>query len=183
MNFSISEQMSTKLTFAIFALIFAFSLFLATLPKSPQEPLNLPKLVRKVAGEISSKYWLVLVAGGLVAVWRNRKLLKPLALLLLVTQLAIEVLKLAVGEMRPDGRFFNSFPSGHTAASFAYAAFMSANFRFGWLWYLFALVVGVSRVITNAHWWHDVTGGAALGYLLGATFCFWWRKRELGSKP
>ncbi len=173
----LSRRFQQNLFFAVSTLIFIFSLFLAFLPKSTKEPFDLPYLFSEIAGEIGGKYWLVLVAGGLIAVWRNRKLLTPLLLMLLVTQIVIEALKLSVGEMRPDGRFYNSFPSGHTTASFAYAAFMSAHFCWGWLWYLFAALVGLSRIVTNAHWWHDVIGGAALGYILAVTFCRWWQKR------
>lgn len=168
-----------KFSPAVSILVFAFSLFWALLPKSPKEPIDLPLIVREFAGEVGNKYWWALVAGGLVTIWRNRKLLAPLLLTLLLTQVVVEALKLTVGEMRPDGRLFNSFPSGHTTSSFAYAAFMSAHFRWGWLWYLFATVVGLSRIIINAHWWHDVLGGAALGYLLTTTFCRCWHsKRE-----
>lgn len=172
--------------------IFLASLCLALLPKpaprtlysergtsqssrlTPLLPLHpTPKFVRQVAGQIGGKYWWVLLAGGLVAVWLDRRVLGRLVLTLLVTQVAIEALKFAVGEVRPDGRFFNSFPSGHTTASFAYATIMSLHFRWGWLWFLFACIIGLSRILTNAHWWHDVTGGAALGYLIAIGLAKW----------
>jgi len=57
--------------------------------------------------------------------------------------------------------------------SFAYATIMSLHFRWGWLWFLFACIVGLSRILTNAHWWHDVTGGAALGYLIAIGLAKW----------
>ena len=140
---------------------------------APRTSHSAPELVRQVAKHIGGKYWWVLLAGGLVAVWLDRRVLWRLVLTLLVTQVAIEALKLAVGEVRPDGRFFNSFPSGHTTASFAYATVMSLHFRWGWIWFLFACVVGLSRILTNAHWWHDVTGGAALGYLIAVGLIKW----------
>lgn len=147
-------------------LIFACTVLLALLPKSPVEPLELPHPVRWVAGQIGGKYWWVLLVGGTVAVWMERRLFGRLFITLLLTQVAIEVFKFTVAEMRPDGRFFNSFPSGHTAASFAFATVMASHFRWGWLWFLFATLVGISRILTNAHWWHDVVGGAALGYIV-----------------
>jgi len=140
---------------------------------APRTSHSAPELVRQVAGHIGGKYWWVLLAGGLVAVWLDRRIFVRLVLTLLVTQVAIEVLKLAVGEVRPDGRFFNSFPSGHTTSSFAYATIMSLHFRWGWVWFLFACIVGLSRILTNAHWWHDVTGGAALGYLIAVGLIKW----------
>ncbi|MFN4179804.1 MAG: phosphatase PAP2 family protein [Armatimonadota bacterium] len=160
-------QPRTKLILASLALLtFITTTAIALLPKSPTDPPELPEIVRRVAGEVGGKYWWVLVIGGVVAIWRDRRVLWWLVLTLLVTQVAIETLKFAVGEMRPDGRFFNSFPSGHTTASFAYATVMSLHFRWGWLWFLFAAIVGLSRIVTHAHWWHDVVGGAALGYII-----------------
>lgn len=171
------KQSWQKLVLALSLFAFAFSLYLALLPKSPREPFELPLLIRKLVSEVGSKYWIVLALGGLIAIWRDRKLFLPLVLNLLLTQVAIEIFKLAVGEMRPDGRFFNSFPSGHTTSSFAYATFMNFHFRWGWLWYPFATLVGIVRILSNAHWWHDVVGGAALGHLLATIFCQWWHKR------
>ncbi len=160
-------QLRTKSVLSFVAILtFVVATILAILPKSPTEPPELPQIVRKVAGEIGGKYWWALVIGGVAAVWFDRRVLWRLILTLLVAQLAIETLKLAVGEMRPDGRFFNSFPSGHTTASFAYATVMSLHFRWGWLWFLFAAIVGLSRIASHAHWWHDVVGGAALGYII-----------------
>ncbi len=174
-----------QISLSVAFVIFLASLCLAFLPKptprtphpaqsfAPRTLHPAPELVRQVAGHVGGKYWWVLLAGGLVAVWLDRRVLWRLALTLLVTQIAIEALKLAVGEVRPDGRFFNSFPSGHTTASFAYATIMSLHFRWGWIWFPFACIVGLSRILTNAHWWHDVTGGAALGYLIAIGLIKW----------
>ena len=192
-----------QISLLVACVIFLASLCLALLPKpaprtphpaqsfAPRTSHSEPELVRQVAGQIGGKYWWVLLAGGLVAVWLDRRVLWRLVLTLLVTQVAIEALKLAVGEVRPDGRFFNSFPSGHTTASFAYATIMSLHFRWGWIWFLFACIVGLSRILTNAHWWHDVTGGAALGYLIAVGLIKWlkwdtgqgtWDKMAANSK-
>ncbi len=166
------KHLNMEATFLLVAaLTFASTALMALLPKSPTEPLKLPEAVRQIASEIGGKYWWALAVGGLVAIWIDRQLLWRLVLTLLLTQIAIETLKFTVGEMRPDGRFFNSFPSGHTASSFAFATVMSVHFRWGWLWFLFATVVGVSRIVTNAHWWHDVVGGAALGYIVAMGVC------------
>ncbi len=156
--------------------VFAVALVLAFLPKAPVPPFDLPYFLRRSVGEISDKYWLVLVAGGLFALWRDRQLLWQLLATLLVAQAAIELLKWGVGEMRPDGRMFNSFPSGHTTATFAYATVMSLRSQWGWLWFLFGGIVGLSRILVRAHWWHDVVGGAALGYLIGLAVTNWWQR-------
>lgn len=157
--------------------MFVVCLGLALLPRTPQPPPSVPFAVRWLAGELSDKYWLALVMGGLWVLWQRRPFAAPLALTMLTVQLAVEALKAAVGEMRPDGRFFNSFPSGHATASFAFATFMLAlGSRWSWLWVAFAVCVGVSRVIVNAHWWHDVVGGGALGYLAAAGGYAVWRR-------
>jgi PAP2 superfamily. len=159
-------------------------LALAFLPRSPQPPPNIPPFLRIAAGELSDKYWLVLLVGGIAAIWRRRSLLVPLPLTMLVAQLILSALKILVGEMRPDGRFFDSFPSGHATASFAFATVLLSAFpRWGWLWVIFATLVGISRILVNAHWWHDVVGGAALGYLVAVACLTLWHRWRPPSSP
>jgi membrane-associated phospholipid phosphatase len=81
------------------------------------------------------------------------------------TLAATEVLKLTVHETRPNGRDDKSFPSGHTAVSFAAAQYM--QMRGGWEYgvpaYIAAVLAGYSRVRADEHYWKDVAAGAALG--------------------
>jgi PAP2 superfamily len=76
-------------------------------------------------------------------------------------------LKYSVQERRPNGEDDSSFPSGHTAISFAGAEFIRKEY--GWRWgvpaYAAASFVGWSRVETKDHWWHDVAAGGAIGIL------------------
>lgn len=157
-----------KLTMLLLsAITFVIALVIAFLPLAPKPAPDVSTILRQIAGELSDKYWLVLLAGGLIGVWRRRELLLTLILTLVVSQVAIELLQFSVGEMRPDGESFDSFPSGHTTTSFAFATVMANHFpRWGLLWFIFAVMVGISRVIVNAHWWQDIIGGAALGYLI-----------------
>ncbi|MDA3896418.1 MAG: phosphatase PAP2 family protein, partial [Desulfobacteraceae bacterium] len=81
-------------------------------------------------------------------------------------------LKFAVGEQRPNGHSKDSFPSGHTSASFFGASFIQR--RYGWKFgapaYLLASYVGWSRVETKAHYVHDVLAGAAIGVVCSYLF-------------
>lgn len=75
-------------------------------------------------------------------------------------------LKYAVDEERPNGKD-GSFPSAHTAVTFAGAEFIRKEY--GWHWgapaYAAASYVGWSRTATDHHWAHDVLAGAAIGVL------------------
>lgn len=78
-------------------------------------------------------------------------------------------LKQVIHEQRPDGSGDDSFPSGHTAFSFAAAASMQR--RYGWEVgvpaTLVATLVGFARVKADKHHWYDVVAGAAIGEASG----------------
>lgn len=76
------------------------------------------------------------------------------------------------GEFRPFGfkSDYDSFPSMHTASSFAMASVLSAtsdSYLMKSVYYLAASFVGFSRMYKNKHWASDVLFGAALGELSG----------------
>jgi len=79
-----------------------------------------------------------------------------------------QILKYTVREGRPNqpaGESGESFPSGHTSAAFAGAAYW--QMRYGWAigapMYAAASLVGYSRVNAKEHYWHDVIAGAVIG--------------------
>ena len=77
--------------------------------------------------------------------------------------------KYALKRERPDGRAFNSFPSGHTATAFMTAQMLHREYGetvSPWIsvgGYGIAATTGIFRVISNRHWCSDVLGGAAIG--------------------
>jgi len=59
-----------------------------------------------------------------------------------------------------------SFPSGHTATAFALAtslALYSKNKKTGWVYIVFAALVGYSRIYLSQHFPRDVFAGAIIG--------------------
>lgn len=66
-----------------------------------------------------------------------------------------------------------SFPSGHTASSFAAAAvFLAINSSISIIIVLIATLIGLSRIYLKVHYVSDVLGGAVLGLLCGTFTAF-----------
>jgi membrane-associated phospholipid phosphatase len=87
------------------------------------------------------------------------------------------LLKHLVQKPRPVGDNL-SFPSGHTAASFAGASFIQK--RYGWKYgipaYVAASYVGWSRVAAEQHYSEDVIAAAALAIYVNEYFVTPWQK-------
>ena len=94
-----------------------------------------------------------------------------------VVAVATEVIKWPVGRVRPEESDkeadnyqpfsgHDSFPSGHTSLSFAWATAVDRETKAGWVpWVVYPLasLVGWSRIRDDKHWASDVVAGAALG--------------------
>jgi len=86
------------------------------------------------------------------------------------TVLSTVLLKESIKEQRPDGsNEFDSFPSGHASAAFAFASVVTANHSMLWggLAHLTAAFIGYSRIEKDRHYLHDVIFGATLGMSYG----------------
>ncbi len=95
-------------------------------------------------------------------------------------------LKKLVGEHRPFPYMgHHSFPSGHTASSFAGAEFMHKEFKnslpiLSCAGYAAATAVAVIRVIKSRHWIRDVVAGAAIGILSAKlAYCLFDRRAKM----
>lgn len=103
-----------------------------------------------------------------------------------VTAAATVILKYSIKERRPDGSNMHSFPSGHTAVSFASAAYLQR--RYGWKFgapaYALSCYVAWGRCFAKKHYWYDVLAGAAIG--AGSAFIFtrpWAQNHDLKISP
>jgi len=91
------------------------------------------------------------------------------------------LLKTTVREPRPyNSHIKTSFPSGHTAAAFAFASYVGCRHSLGWgvAAYSLATFVGFSRMNDDAHYLHDVVAGAAIGGSYGLGVCLAENRRK-----
>ena len=67
----------------------------------------------------------------------------------------------------------DSFPSGHTTASFAVAAVLAKSFpKTAWLAYALAGFVAISRAVRGSHFPTDVIAGMCLGTIAGMSIAY-----------
>lgn len=85
--------------------------------------------------------------------------------------------KSLTSQLRPDSTNYNSFPSGHTALSFASAEFMRMEYKDVSPWYAvagyaMATATGYLRLYNNKHWFSDVVAGAGIG-IASTKLAYW----------
>lgn len=77
-----------------------------------------------------------------------------------------------------DPAYYRSFPSGHSSLGAFFALFLAYRKpQWVWIYLVFGVMVGLSRIILHYHWTQDVIAGWAIG--LGAA---WFAERTLGNK-
>jgi membrane-associated phospholipid phosphatase len=88
-----------------------------------------------------------------------------------IAELMVEPLKFSTHRLRPDGSNYQSFPSGHAAATFAGATIIERHL--GWkkaaIAYAVASYVAASRLHDNVHYLSDVVFGSSIGIIAGRT--------------
>lgn len=66
-----------------------------------------------------------------------------------------------------SGRWYDSFPSGHTTIMFTAMSFAAYFFpQYRRLFFILANLVGISLIVNNFHFISDVIAGAFLGYII-----------------
>lgn len=100
------------------------------------------------------------------------------------TQLVVAPIKFTVRRERPDGSNRLSFPSGHTANSFAVARFLHRSYgpRVGIPLYAVGFFVAAGRIEDDLHFLSDVVMGAVLGTIVGNSMTLE-RDSGIGAAP
>lgn len=102
----------------------------------------------------------------------------------IVAEGVTQAIKIGTQRTRPDGTPF-SFPSGHTAASFATATVLQREFgwKVGVPAYVGAAWIAASRVEAQRHFLSDVVAGATVGVLAGRAVTFGNRTTRFSLAP
>jgi membrane-associated phospholipid phosphatase len=87
----------------------------------------------------------------------------------------LEVMKIFTGRMRPDLSGNDSFPSRHAGLSFFVAGFLPIERKYKILFYVWAILISISRLALNLHWFTDVL----IGSIIGLAFAFLIEKAPL----
>jgi len=150
-------------------------------------------LTNKVGALFADEIWIIITVFGnrmfallllFILFWRHLALLRVALVAALMSLLMVLSIKSLIAFARPydvldpTSFYFISveattyaFPSGHTAAAFAIFGSIGFYFRTNKVMiflFLFASLIGVSRIMLGLHWPIDILVGAALGWI-----CAW----------
>lgn len=114
---------------------------------------------------------------------RKREWILPLGLTCFLSAVIAFLLKIGIQRARPFDQGINaislvidtasgwwnySFPSFRTLIVFAVLPILQKEYKkFKYIWIIFAVIVGFSRVYFGMHFLSDVIAGAIIGYLIG----------------
>ena len=110
-----------------------------------------------------SLYAIILVALVYLVYKKDKLNFTKFAIGILVVYAISEILKLFIGRMRPDLSANESFPSRHASLSFFVAGFLPVEKKYKILIYIWAILICISRLALNAHWFTDVLAGSIIG--------------------
>lgn len=138
--------------------------------------------------------YVMIFIGPLLWHWKRRELAIDVVVLIIITTLMTEGLKLLIMRERPfevlaDARTLQwgwlstatgySMPSGHAARAFAVTVFLSLTIwsrtirsRLRLPAVALAAMIGISRIYLGLHWPSDVIAGAILGAFMAAIMCW-----------
>lgn len=129
--------------------------------------------------ELGNKKFLFALAVGLLFFKRKHVKISGILLLagLTMSYSVVYFLKNLIARPRPFLMMENtnilfavggfSFPSGHTTAAFLAASILSRCFKRGYIFYIAATSVAVSRIYLGVHFASDVFVGACIGTVIG----------------
>jgi undecaprenyl-diphosphatase len=110
-----------------------------------------------------------MVVTALISALIARFVIKPLILLFYLEPRPFVVIDTVIPLISPPpNEDFQSFPSGHTIFFFALASTIYCfHKKWGIVFLIAALCIGLSRVFVGVHWPQDILGGILIGSVIG----------------
>ncbi len=138
----------------------------------------------KIFANLTEKFYKIFIISSILIgiynyIFENKILGKHLILGIIIAGILSQI-KYLFGRARPKITIetlfigpnleyeYASFPSGHTLFIFTMAKIFSHQYtRYRYLFYFFALLIAIQRLIVLSHFPSDIMGGAFIGYQIG----------------